>query len=409
MSGRSAVLSVVLFLASVASAAPAETASPDTELAQGIKAAQRGDFDSAIVTLDAVVRRLTAEGGHAEELSRAYTYLSIAYLGLSQEQIAKSKFLEAWKTNHGLELSSTEFPPKVLQFFEKMQREAKAATEARPTSAPSPAATAAAVAVPSPETHRKRSPVPYLAAGGGAAALGIGLAAGGGGGGGGADPTPVSSLTPTPGPTAGATATPTATPTPSGAAFTPSFRISPFPPQGGVPLSVDFNMCQTTGDGLQYTFDFGDGGRDSGFCRSTHGYAIAGEYNATMCVTDGRTPQQCQATTVRATEEPPSSSPGGGGGGGPTGGAPVTCAQNQFCPGTPISCTIAGDDSDGGAGSVVQAGGGVQVSFGNWVDSVCLTFGSGWHATSDSRGFCGQTFTTATPHNQRCTSVVVQP
>jgi hypothetical protein len=409
MSGRSVVLSVMLFLASVASAAPAETASPDMELAKGIKATQRGDFDSAIVTLDAVVRRLAAEGGHPNELSRAYTYLSIAYLGLSQEQIAKSKFLEAWKMNHGMELSSTEFPPKVLQFFEKMQREAKAATEVRPTIAPPPAATAAAVDLPTPGIGRKRSAVPFLAAGGGVAALGIGLAASGGGGG--AEPTPVSSVTPTPGPTATATAAPTPTPTatPAGEVFAPSFRVSPFPPQGGVPLSVDFNMCQTTGDGLKYTFDFGDGGRDSGFCRSNHVYTSSGEYNATMCVTDGRAPQQCQTTTVRATEEPPTSSPGGPGGGGPGGGAPVTCAQNQFCPGTVISCTIAGDDSDGGAGSVVQAGGGVQVTFGSWVDAVCLTFGSGWHATTDSRGFCGQTFTTATPHNQRCTSVVVQP
>ena len=91
----------------------------DTDLANGVRQAQEGDFENAVVTLDGVVRRLTGQPSRAKDLARAYTYLSIAYLGLSQEQTAKAKFLEAWKTDSDMNLSPREFPPRVLEFFEK--------------------------------------------------------------------------------------------------------------------------------------------------------------------------------------------------------------------------------------------------------------------------------------------------
>jgi hypothetical protein len=48
-----------------------------------------------VVTLDGVVRRLATSGREPKDLTRAYTYLAIAYLGLAQEQSAKARFLDA--------------------------------------------------------------------------------------------------------------------------------------------------------------------------------------------------------------------------------------------------------------------------------------------------------------------------
>src|SRR6187402_1634195 len=96
----------------------ATAADVDADLATGVRQAQEGDFENAVVTLDGVVRRLTGQPARAKDLARAYTYLSIAYLGLSQEQTAKAKFLEAWKADRDMSLSPREFPPRILEFFE---------------------------------------------------------------------------------------------------------------------------------------------------------------------------------------------------------------------------------------------------------------------------------------------------
>jgi hypothetical protein len=154
----------------------------DTDLANGVRQAQEGDFENAVVTLDGVVRRLSGQPSRAKDLARAYTYLSIAYLGLSQEQTAKAKFLEAWKADRDMSLSPREFPPRILEFFEKAREEANLAS---PGAAPSPRPAAAV----SPEPKKKGSKtVPILI---GAAVLGgVGVAVAAGGGGGSATPTP---------------------------------------------------------------------------------------------------------------------------------------------------------------------------------------------------------------------------
>lgn len=161
----------------------------DTDLATGVRQAQEGDFESAVVTLDGVVRRLTGQPARAKDLARAYTYLSIAYLGLSQEQTAKAKFLEAWKADREMSLSAREFPPRILEFFERAREEAKLASPA-PAAAPAPAPAPPAAGTSAPEPKKKGSKtVPILI---GAAVLGgVGVAvAAGGGGGGGVTPTP---------------------------------------------------------------------------------------------------------------------------------------------------------------------------------------------------------------------------
>ena len=127
----------------------------DTDLATGVRQAQEGDFENAVTTLDSVVRRLTGQPSRAKDLARAYTYLSIAYLGLSQEQTAKAKFLEAWKAEPNMELSPREFPPRILEFFEEARREA-GVTAPAPRATPAPAATPRPRAAASPEPEEKK-------------------------------------------------------------------------------------------------------------------------------------------------------------------------------------------------------------------------------------------------------------
>src|SRR5438132_1406143 len=77
---------------------------PEEQIELGVKQVEGGDFDAAVITLDAVARALAADGRRPRELTRAYTYLAIAYLGLSQEQTAKARFLEALKIQPELRL-----------------------------------------------------------------------------------------------------------------------------------------------------------------------------------------------------------------------------------------------------------------------------------------------------------------
>ena len=177
------VLLLVIALGSPQRGMSADTV--DTDLANGVRQAQEGDFENAVVTLDGVVRRLSGQPSRAKELARAYTYLSIAYLGLSQEQTAKAKFLEAWKTDRDMSLSPREFPPRILEFFEKAREEANLA--APKSASPAPRSAAARPAEPKKKGSKT---VPILIGVAVLGGVGVAVAAGGGGGGGGATPSP---------------------------------------------------------------------------------------------------------------------------------------------------------------------------------------------------------------------------
>jgi hypothetical protein len=193
---------VLLLALAVALPRPAVAADVDTDLATGVRQAQEGDFENAVTTLDSVVRRLTSQPARAKDLARAYTYLSIAYLGLSQEQTAKAKFLEAWKADSSMELSPREFPPRILEFFEQARKEAGTpATTPRPAASPRPAA-----AAPAPAAEEKKGgskTVPILIGAAVLGGVGVAVAAGGGGddggsgggGGGGGNDGPTGPLT----------------------------------------------------------------------------------------------------------------------------------------------------------------------------------------------------------------------
>lgn len=193
-------------------AAEAQVPAADPELEKGVQQVEEGQFEAGAATLDAAVRRLAAQGGRSQDVSRAYLYLAIAYLGLSQEAEAKAKFLAAWRLNRDLILSAQDFPPKIVRFFEEVRREAEAQRVAVASPAPAATPAPAPVVAPASPAAKGRSKTPLVIGGlAGAAAIGVAAAAGGGGGGGG----PTTTATPTPAPLPSPSPSPVAVPSPS--------------------------------------------------------------------------------------------------------------------------------------------------------------------------------------------------
>jgi len=165
--------------------AAGQTVTSDAEVLRGIRQVEDGDYDPAIVTLDAAARRLTGDPARARDLSQAYLYLGIAYIGKGHEAAAKAKFREAVAQIKDLTLSPDKFPPKVIDLFEAARQEARAQSAPPSAAAPTPAAAA---------PGKKGGGGKTILIVGGLAAVGggVALAAGGGGGstGGGSTPTP---------------------------------------------------------------------------------------------------------------------------------------------------------------------------------------------------------------------------
>ncbi len=95
----------------------------DPEVAKGIKLVEQGEYDSAIFALDDAARRLSADPKKTKELSDAYLYLGIAYLGKGHEAAAKAKFREAVKQIRDLNLSPEKFAPRVINLVEAAKAE----------------------------------------------------------------------------------------------------------------------------------------------------------------------------------------------------------------------------------------------------------------------------------------------
>lgn len=189
---------------SFSSLALAQPATADADVQRGIRQVEDGDYDPAIVTLDAAARRLTGDPARARDLSQAYLYLGIAYIGKGHEAAAKAKFREAVAQIKDLTLSPDKFPPKVIDLFEAARAEARAQSVPAPAAAPSPAPAAAA---------KKGGGGKTILIVGGLAAVGGGVALAAGGGGGG-------------GSTGGGGATPTTTTLPAAPRSTQTFNGS---------------------------------------------------------------------------------------------------------------------------------------------------------------------------------------
>lgn len=161
----------------------------DADVLKGIALVEEGDYDGAILTLDNAARRLAVAKNQQQDLSQAYLYLGIAYVGKGHEAAAKAKFREALGQIRDITLSPDRFPPKVINTFEAAKEEvAKAA----------PAPTEAAKAPQTAEKKKGGSGKVLLIVGGLAAAGGIAAAAGGGGGGSSAPAPTTTTLPPDP-------------------------------------------------------------------------------------------------------------------------------------------------------------------------------------------------------------------
>jgi hypothetical protein len=177
---KTRVLSVLLGLALAAPAGFAAAPPPaDPDIARGLKLVDEGDYDSAILALDAAVRRLSTDTARGPELAQAYLYLGIAYMAKGSETAAKAKFREALKRAGDLTLSADRYPPKVVNIFEAARDEVN---RAQPGAAATPAPTSTA--------GKKKGKTGLILIGvGGAAAVGAAVALAGGGGDGGGETT----------------------------------------------------------------------------------------------------------------------------------------------------------------------------------------------------------------------------
>ncbi len=173
MKRKAISLAMVLLLTCPASFGQKPPAATDPEVLKGIALVEEGDYDGAIFTLDKAARRLAESKKQPQELSQAYLYLGIAYVGKGHEAAAKAKFKEALGQIRDLTLSPDRFPPKVINTFEAAKEEASKAAPAQ----------AAATPGKPPAEKKGGSGKILLIVGGLAAAGGVAAAAGGGGGG----------------------------------------------------------------------------------------------------------------------------------------------------------------------------------------------------------------------------------
>jgi len=140
---RSGLFLCIALAVALPPAGRAQPAVSDPDVVKGIQLVEDGDYDGAILTLDNAARRLAAEPAKVRELSQAYLYLGIAYLGKGHEAAAKAKFREAVSHIRDLSLSPDKFSPRVIDLFE--------AAKAEVARVPAPAAS------PSPEPPEEKS------------------------------------------------------------------------------------------------------------------------------------------------------------------------------------------------------------------------------------------------------------
>ena len=151
----------------------------DPDVALGIRHVDEGDYDAAILVLDAAARRLAEQKAPSHLLSQAYLYLGIAYLAKGHETSAKARFRDALAQVRDLQVTPENFAPRVVEMFEKAREEMRV-----PAAAP---VAAAPVVAASPAPAKKGGGGKLLLIGGGlAVAAGVAVAAGGGG----SSPTP---------------------------------------------------------------------------------------------------------------------------------------------------------------------------------------------------------------------------
>ncbi len=179
---------LALLLAAPAPVLAQADAPRDRELTDGIQQLKSGDFETAVITLDRVVRRLAARPESRRDLVEARVQLGVAYVGLGQSEAARTQFREAVVLDPALRLSPEDFSPKVLAAFEAARGQvAPAATptppvrtaSASPAPTPAPAATRPGASTPAPKKKGSKTPLLIAGVAGVGAAVAVAAAAGG--------------------------------------------------------------------------------------------------------------------------------------------------------------------------------------------------------------------------------------
>ena len=145
-------------LLSIASAASAQ----DGGLAQGLQQVREGDYEAAVVTLEAAARRLEAQAGRQGEAAQARLHLGVARVGLGDLDAARLEFRSALRLDPTLRVGEDRFSPKVVRVFESARQDVATQT------------------APEPKKSSKKTLLIVGALG--AAGAGVAIAASGGGG-----------------------------------------------------------------------------------------------------------------------------------------------------------------------------------------------------------------------------------
>jgi len=145
MRARALLLATALLVSSSLAGSPAApvapaSPAPDADLAAGIALVRDGDFEAAILRLDAAARRLQADRARAKEAAQALVYLGVAYLELDQEPLARGKFQAALALDPQLRLDPHQFSPQQIRLFDSVRPSV-------PTAAASPGPS------PTPDAH----------------------------------------------------------------------------------------------------------------------------------------------------------------------------------------------------------------------------------------------------------------
>ncbi len=149
----------------------------DPELVSGLRQVREGDYEGAVVTLDAVARRLAADKSRRPDLLEAYVNLGVALIALDQRTAAKDRFRLALALDPKLDLPSDRYSPKVLGAFAEARRDLTAEVAAR---------AAREKAEAKPKGGSWKLPLVLLGAGGAAAGVVVLATKGGGASGDGA-------------------------------------------------------------------------------------------------------------------------------------------------------------------------------------------------------------------------------
>src|SRR5687767_6805097 len=112
---RLAAVAIMVTAALVASRT--EAAEQSTALEAAIRDVREGEFERAMVSLDLVIRDLTARK-EVGLLARAHLFMGAAYLGLGEAGLAQARFIQALRVDPGLQADPAEHPLRVMRAFD---------------------------------------------------------------------------------------------------------------------------------------------------------------------------------------------------------------------------------------------------------------------------------------------------